>query len=160
VLLAPGAHVVSKLEGRGLAQEFGGAVFEELLPRGTDPLDAARLAGQKPHNLLGPWCRAALARATQRPGFGHLLGLPQAERLAVAMVLLHAATCHYYATAEAAAGDGRDAGCGGGGRCTAWPYSEACCEPLFASLRPQHQWWLISDVLAALWAPGALDADG
>ncbi|KAI8466771.1 MAG: hypothetical protein J3K34DRAFT_483528 [Monoraphidium minutum] len=102
------------------------------------------------------------------------------ERLAVARALLHAATCHYYAAVSVAearelgggddcgggAADPSPAGGGGGGGWAAvhWPYDEPCCEPLFAALSPAHQWWLISDVLAALWAPaagdGSSDGDG
>jgi hypothetical protein len=139
------------LKGTKIACRAATDAFEENLPPNITPLKAARLAAHDP-GVFALWCSTTAARAAVEPGFGHLLGLPEGQRTPVAKVLLHAATCHYYATAEAAAGRGDDDGCGGGS-CAAWPYPEACCEPLFASLRPQHQWWLISDLLAALWAP-------
>jgi hypothetical protein len=156
-----GAPIVARLErlqAAEIADKCASSVFEEG-GWDRDPSTVVHACSHEPR-LLYEWCCAAIARAGVQPGLAHVLGLPDLERLPVARLLLHAATCHFYASAEAAAGYGSAGGGGGGGSCGAWPYREACCEPLFASLRPQHQWWLISDVLAALWAPQRRADDG
>ncbi|KAI8466774.1 MAG: hypothetical protein J3K34DRAFT_460704 [Monoraphidium minutum] len=160
-----GGGVISELERLKrpqLAQECSAGTFFEDLPPETDPLAAAALAARDP-KCFRSWALAALARAVARlraPGLAGLLRLPADARIAVARALLHAATCHYYTAASAAEAweeDDDEGAVGGappgGWAAVHWPYEEPCCEPLFAALSPAHQWWLISDVLAALWAP-------
>jgi hypothetical protein len=110
--------------------------------------DATRLAAQaaKQPEVFVAWCRATLAAAAQGPGLAHLLALPEDERRPLAQLLLHAATCHHYAVATAAAAAAR-----AGRPWDGWPYEQPCREPLFAALKPTHQAWLISDVLDAVW---------
>lgn len=131
-------------------------------------LQAAQQAAANPHTF-GQWCCTTLQRSTQKFGFTHLYGLPEDERLKIARLLLHAATLHYYTVAcasqapdptHAAATSSGAAHAHAPGRMprvaangNAWPYDEPCAEPLFAALKPQHQWWLITDILVQLWSP-------
>lgn len=132
-----------------------------------DAYKLAELAAKVDSAFFHAWCCTVLSRSTRKPGVAHLLQLPDSERVPVARLLLHAAASHYYAvesacqSASAAAappcsdpGSHAVAGpslppCDAG---SAWPYEEPCEEPLFAALRPQHQMWLITDILLALWS--------
>jgi len=134
---------------------------EKLLRKATKDADA-----------LAAWARSMLIAAAQGPGLAHLLALSDEDRMPLAQLLLHAATCHHYAVASAAAdlslgslgsdsskqgGSGAGAGAApaAAGAINAWPYDEPCAEPLFAALAPQHQAWLTSDLLVAVWTGDA-----
>lgn len=153
--------------GGGSGGGGGGAAKDDAAAAAAAPALARALATSS-RAAFDRWVRAALSRAARGAGAGALLALPARRRAALARLLLHAASCHHYAVATAwqlpgwaatghprnSSGGGGNVG-GGGGPPTAWawPYEEPCVEPLFAALIPQHQMWLITDVLSALWDP-------
>lgn len=146
--MPPGPGALAVLDRAKPAQlELTADDLKLLATAGGDDSLADRAAGDS--RLLTAWARAAIAQAGQEAGFGHICSLPEELRQQLAQLLLHAATWHHYAVAAAAEARGG----GGGGSLDGWPHAQACSEPLFAALSPQHQAWLISDVLVGLWAP-------
>ena len=120
-----------------------------------------------------------LAGAARPRGILSVTALPPEQRVPVARLLLHAATCHLYALAPPPAPlwppeTACDGGVSAAGIATSrngseqrqeasraapskWPYDEPCCEPLFAALSVRQQFVLISDVLTAVWCPSGAD---
>lgn len=176
-----GASCISDLErNKAILHDGDDGLWEELAHAAGDPAMLPHHAARDP-KLLAIWCRAALQRAARDDGFDHLAGLPADQQLSLARVLLHAATCHYYAVEDAWPLDSRcfqalsacaaaisdadspealllrtlqqacEAAPAAAAAPSGWPYEEPCSEPLFAALSPQHQFWLISDVVTWLW---------
>jgi hypothetical protein len=120
----------------------------ELWESESDPCALPTRAAREPA-VLRAFCRYAAASAVRQPGFAHLLDLEDEPRHAVTRLLLHAATCHFYAVesaaAAAAAGSSHHSNSS-----AAWPYDEPCSEPVFAALSLRQQFWLVSEVVTGV----------